>query len=161
MLKCKCHPKLSTGYPQVPGEPLPDLLDVPEFFGDDDAGINFADTDDGPRWPTTDTEVATAYGGTGDPVPVPRVKDASVALPRSPEMSAALAVAAQRGDLVTSGAEGHPADRVHSPTSQHYRSLALDVRWAADRAAQIRAYREAGYVAVPEATHLHVQRYRA
>jgi len=156
MLKCKCRPKLSTGYPQVPGDQLPDLLDVPEFFGDDDAN-------EGTWEPRTDTEVAAAYSGTGDPVPVglPRVKDASVALPRSPEMSAALAVAAQRGDIVTSGAEGSPADRVHSPTSQHYKTTAIDLRWAADRDAQVSAYRAAGYVAVPEGSHLHVQRYRA
>jgi hypothetical protein len=92
-------------------------------------------------------------------IPSPRVKDASVLLPESPEMAPALALADDRGDLVTSGREGYSGDGVHAATSQHYQGLAIDLRFTGDRERQAAAYRDLGYVAIVEKDHVHVQRY--
>ena len=130
-----------------------DLMDPPDLFGD-----LYPEDDDGEV-----AEVTTRPQGRRTPpaaaLPAPRIKDASVKLPRSPEMAAALALADARGDLVTSGAEGYSGDGVHAPTSQHYKETAIDLRFARDVAAQAQAYRDAGYVAIVEKDHVHVQRY--
>ncbi len=141
------------------GEPLEDWLDVPEFFGDD----NVMDAPETvPGRPTGEGKsLAERQQWLRDhPAPrieaTPRVKDASIVLPTSPAMAQALDVAQRRGDVVTSGAEGYPGDGVHTPTSWHYRGLAIDVRFAADVARQIGDYLRAGYRVLREATHLHI-----
>lgn len=149
--------RLSTGV-EVDDFGGADIMDPPDLFGDlyDDQ-----DEEPQPQGMAPAAPVGAEPRGRAAPrySPVPRVKDASVELPRSPEIAAALAVADDRGDLVTSGQEGFPGDGVHAPTSQHYKGTALDLRYAPDRDAQQRAYTQAGYVVIPEATHLHVQRY--
>jgi hypothetical protein len=127
-----------------------DIMDPPDLF----SGLYEADDDETrvTRMPQERQSAPPATTGT------PRIKDASVRLPGG-VMSEAQDLAERRGDVITSGSEGYSGDGVHSPTSQHYRGTALDIRWAADRRAQAQGYSYAGYVVVPEATHLHVQWY--
>mgnify|MGYP001565151318 CR=1 FL=1 len=158
--------KLSTGYPQGPDDALDeqeleaysgDLMDVPDLFVGIGEGIDerMARTPQVRRRPARWRSPAPQGG-----LPTPRRKDQSVVLPTNPVMAGALAVAERRGDIITSGEEGAPSDRVHAPTSQHYQGTALDVRFAGDRQVQARAYAQAGYVTVIEKDHLHVQKYR-
>jgi hypothetical protein len=132
-------------------------MEPPDLFGDlydDDA-----DEEDRPLEEKPPREPQARRSPATPTVPLPRVKDASVLLPESPEMAPALALADDRGDLVTSGREGYSGDGVHAATSQHYQGLAIDLRFAGDRQRQAAAYRDLGYVAIVEADHVHVQRY--
>jgi len=135
-------------------------MDPPDLFGDlydDDAYEEVVPVEKKP------TRMPQDRRSSGAPaLPSPRVKDASVLLPESPEMAAALDLADRRGDLVTSGREGYSGDGVHAATSQHYQGLAVDVRFSragSGVAGQVADYRDAGYVVIVEKDHLHVQRY--
>lgn len=158
---CECE--LSTGYPQdihsPEGEPLEDLLDVPPFFGDDIPEM--APEANARVYPEARVEAPGRRTDLELASPGQVMTKREVVLPGSAEMFEAILIAAVRNDVITSGAEGRPSDGVHAPNSQHYRELAIDVRWARDREAQQRRYANAGYVTVAEKTHLHVQRYRA
>jgi hypothetical protein len=125
-----------------------DIMDPPDLFS------GLYDDEEAPRMPR---ERQSAGGAT---TTSPRIKDASVELPGG-VMVSAQALASERGDVITSGREGYSGDGVHAPTSQHYTGTALDVRWGPNRRAQAQAYADAGYVAIPEATHLHIQRFTA
>jgi hypothetical protein len=126
-----------------------DIMDPPDLFS------GLYDEDEPPRMPQE-----RRSGGGAPIITIPRIKDASIRLPGG-VMFSAQALAAERGDVITSGREGYSGDGVHAATSQHYEGAAIDVRWGPDRRAQAQAYADAGYIAIPEATHLHVQRYAA
>jgi hypothetical protein len=140
-----------------------DIMDPPDLFSDlydDDA------YEESPRMPQERSQRRGSGAAAPLPRPAPqggvpalRVKDAGIVLPTDPRMFDALRMADARGDLVTSGAEGYSGDGVHAPTSQHYEGLALDLRLSSDPQRQAMAYREAGYVAIVESDHVHVQRY--
>jgi hypothetical protein len=74
-------------------------------------------------------------------------------------MASAEALAAARGDVITSGYEGYSGDGVHTANSQHYKGTAIDVRYTGNRARQIADYRRTGLVVIPEKDHLHIQAY--
>jgi hypothetical protein len=151
---CIIGDELSTGYPQVDDpafDPSVDIMDVPDLFSGED------DPENAPRRNQA-VRSKRAAAPTGS-VPHPRVKDQTVNLPADPVMRDAMFVADWRRDVVTSGDEGDPSDGVHDPSSQHYQGTAIDVRYAARRGAQVADYRAAGYIVVPEADHLHVQKY--
>jgi len=118
-------------------------MDVPDLFGEDDEPRRTRKPS-GQRTPRRPT------------IYQPYVKDDTVRLPTSPHMEGAIRLAYERGDVVTSGSEGSPADGVHLPASLHYDNLALDVRYATLHSLQAAAYRAAGYHVLEEATHLHI-----
>lgn len=149
--ECGVIHRLSTAYPDasVPFDDWGfDIMDPPDLFS------GLYDENEPTRMPQERRSAGAAA------ITTPRIKDASVRLPGG-LMLDAQALAADRGDVVTSGREGYSGDGVHAATSQHYTGTALDVRWGVDRRAQAQAYADAGYVAIPEATHLHVQRFTA
>jgi hypothetical protein len=145
--------RFPTEYTQVDDFGGADLMDPPDLFGD------LYDVDAHEEAAPMGKRPSYSPPGALAAVPRPRIKDDTVLLPGSPAMAAALALADERGDLVTSGREGYSGDGVHATTSQHYQGLAIDLRFAGDRERQARAYRDLGYVALVEADHLHVQRY--
>lgn len=118
-------------------------MDVPDLFGEDEPVERVT------RKPQKRRSAAR-------PTRTPAVKDRTVRLTLRPEMGQALALAASRGDTITSGSEGFSGDGVHTPTSLHYDGLAVDVRYAAGRARQVADYEAGGYTVLQEATHLHV-----
>lgn len=131
--------RLSTGY----DDPEVDLMDVPDLFGEEETVERVTRVPSERRSPRQTTST-------------PAVKDRTVKLALRPEMGQALALAASRGDTITSGSEGFSGDGVHTPTSLHYDGLAVDVRYAAGRARQVADYGAGGYTVLQEATHLHV-----
>jgi len=149
---------LSTGFPQEEaGEELPDILDVPPFFGvpsdvPDDvpadlptptAGLPQAVAPTPPELGRGGTFGGGGASGTWNETKV-RTKP-GVVLPRGGYMQGAIEIAAQRGDVITSG-----NDAAHLPNSLHYENLAIDVRPAPDFAVQVMSYRLAGYKVLVE-----------
>jgi len=136
--------ELSTGYALLEGfgihhdlfEDVPDLLDVPPFFGVKTFSVPPGTAIDLPRRPRPQPSNVA--------VPGVRTKP-GVVLPVSPHLREALAIAAARGDVVTSGNDGS-----HLPNSLHFDDLALDLRPAPDLPAQVRRYRNAGYSVLTE-----------
>lgn len=122
-------------------------MDVPAFFGYD-AVVD----------PTTQRVPRRA--GTSPVWNVPVNTKPGVDVDLHPVMSRALEVASVRGDVITSGREGHPGDGVHKPNSLHYDGQAMDVRPTKDLDAQVKRYANLGYNVIVKKRpyHLHVSR---
>lgn len=150
-------------------DPEVDLMDVKDFFAPDwpridDPGLGVAVVP--PRGPTQflgQRRPEPTFQRPGQPVPVLQpgygglpLSKRGVQFPTHPRMKPALRVAQARNDVVTSGKEGYRGDGVHSDRSLHYDGLAIDIRPARDRVAQVNAYVNAGYNVIDKPTHLHV-----
>ncbi len=134
---------------------LEDLMDVPDFFppGSDMNGSS-------PERPTRKPQEArSAIAAASHLIDIRNLHiKAGVGLNLAPQMAEALRIAAARGDVITSGSEGHRGDGVHLPTSLHYDGAALDIRPGRDRQEQLWIYRKAGYTVLDEGNHLHVSK---
>jgi len=144
-----------TGYTQEESE---DLLDVPDFFSHTPARrLAELMAEDDPRPRITDPQeppqlgAGGTFGGGGasgsfsTPSGLQVKTKPNVVLPRGQLMLAALRLAADRGDVITSG-----NDSRHLPNSLHYEDKAIDVRPAADWRSQQRQYQALGYKVLAE-----------